>query len=270
MKIPLNVKTFNVLVTFNRPTPVRMLATTTFRGLLGHVLAEQSPELIAKIFKPGFNSDTPAPYSLAPENNQHSPANHLNFKLITFDPDGTAIETFDQIIHFCEGKHFGTSGSIIKSCEMSPGRWFENVIYNPIPQKISINFNSPVSFKYNGKKVTGENFTLPLLIYAIYNTITRLCKYYSINGQKPSLPKWPDVLGNSYVQKNNLEWISPKRYSSSQETTLNLSGLVGNIIIPNPTEQLLQILNFAALTGIGKNTVHGCGRITWNRIQSNK
>ena len=266
MNLPLNIRIADANIEFDRPTPIRMLATSTFRGLFGYALKETYPQLFDDFFKPGANSNIPVPFAIAPMDNPPSPSNYLKFKIITFDPSGEVIAAFDNTAQFCVGRNFGTSGAKIKSCSFSPGSWYESIIPTPLPQKISINFVSPVSFKYNGKKVVENNFTLPLLIYAVYNTFSKLCKHYSVNEQRPSLPKWPDVLGNSFVQKNNLTWVSPKRYSSSQETTLNLSGMVGNIIIPYPTETLLRILNIAALTGIGKNTVHGCGRITWHRI----
>ncbi|GEM_PF-2161443 len=264
MNIPINIRIADVNVEFDRPTPIRMLATTTFRGVLGYAVADLSPKAVSKFFKPGFNSNVPAPYALAPLDNPPSPSEYLKMKMVTFDPEGEVIAAFDNAAEYCVGRKFGLSGSKIKSCTFSPGFWYETVIPSPLPHKISINFVSPVSFKYNGKKVDSKNITLPLIIYSIYNTISTLCRHYAVNDQKPSLPKWPDVLGNSFVQKNNLTWVNPKRYSSSQETTLNISGMVGNIIVPNPTTTLLRLLNIAALTGIGKNTVHGCGRITWH------
>ena len=236
MNLPLNIRIADVFVEFDRPTPVRMLATTTFRGMLGHVLAEHYPELVSKIFKPGFASDIPAPYALAPEKNPKSPSNYFKFKLITFDPDGFTIETFDNLIHFCEGKHFGTSGSIIESCEMEPGTWFENTISEYIPKQISVNFVTPTSFKYKGKKVLPNIFSLPILIAAIYNTFKKLCKHYAYDNTF-SFPHHEEILGHGYIIQNNLKWVSPRRYSSSQETTLNLSGLVGNIIIKNPKSE---------------------------------
>ncbi len=266
MNISLNFRIADIHIEFDRPTPIRLLATSTFRGLFGYAFKEACPELFDNFFKPGANSDTPPPFAFIPLNNPPSPSDFLDFKIVTFDTSGEVISAFDYAAKFCEGREFGSSGSKIKKCDFAPGSWNEPTIPELAPRKISINFVSPVSFKYNKKKVLPKDITLPLIIYGIYNSINKLCRFYAVDDQNSSLPKWPDLLGNSFVQKNNLEWVSPKRYSASQNLPLTLSGIVGDIIITTPTKTLLTLLNIVALMGLGKNTVHGCGRITWNVV----
>lgn len=122
-------------------------------------------------------------------------------------------------------------------------KYFKNIVLTLV---------TPLRIKKDGVFVVDESITLESILNSIYS------RSLSIQGKKieklPFIPKYEIISKDIYF--NDL-----KRYSNLQKTSMNLGGIMGEIVISNIDEKSFNLLCLGELIAVGKQTVFGLGKI---------
>lgn len=70
-----------------------------------------------------------------------------------------------------------------------------------------------------------------------------------------------DLATTVAIVESELEWVSFRRYSSRQETSVSLAGMVGSIHYHGDMRQFLPLLRYCEKVHLGKATTFGFGKI---------
>ena len=258
----LTVQSAKGVVRFDRPAPVRHLATATLRGLAGHLLTKVAPELTKIYFKPGQGNHLPPAYLFQPLFDRSGAEIGFPFRIVTWDRPGKLLPAFMEGLGRANGCPFADSGAAIRGIEFaSPEEIRFPGIRNIGPvQKLYL--HTPVRLK-KGKKtgwISEKEITLGHIIKASVNRINTLSESYG-NGEK--LDPLPYMAEASLAREltRNLRWVSPRRRSTSQGKNIALSGVIGAMHIQGISSTLVSLLSSIAAFHIGKHTAEGCGYI---------
>ena len=62
------------------------------------------------------------------------------------------------------------------------------------------------------------------------------------------------------IIEDNTRWVDWERYSSRQDSRMNLGGLVGRVTYQGPLSAFMPLLKFGELIHVGKGAVFGMGK----------
>jgi len=131
-------------------------------------------------------------------------------------------------------------------------------LYDAEADSILVEFISPLRIKKEGhyiSTVTGEN-----LINACARRIAILSSLY---GEYREIVL-PTTLPSSQIIDQR--WKNRIYYSSRQQTSMKLGGVVGKLIIKGPIDKTtIALLHAGSIFHVGKNVVFGLGRIKLSR-----
>jgi CRISPR/Cas system endoribonuclease Cas6 (RAMP superfamily) len=135
-------------------------------------------------------------------------------------------------------------------------RPLSELLITPRSSEISLRLKSPLKLVTDGK----VNFK-PSVRDIASNILRRLGNlYYFYEGNELTL-EFERLLteAESAQSETSLRKVSAVRYSSRQNQTISVGGLVGEINIKKPSVDLSQLLMIGQLVGIGKSTTMGLG-----------
>jgi len=120
------------------------------------------------------------------------------------------------------------------------------------PQKvIKLEFLTPIRLKKQNRFLTKDVELLDILL--------------SIHRRKQDLKKQAykkiEINKTYKIISKHLHYQELVRKSNKQNTTMNLGGLMGEMIISNITKELYELLKLGEVIGVGKSTVFGLGKI---------
>ncbi len=120
-------------------------------------------------------------------------------------------------------------------------------------------FRTPLTLKYQGEFIS--EFHMEAIWNAIRRRIYMLECYegiteniHELEDLRSDMLRIPDIVRQEY------EWIAVRRYSSTQERRMRLTGIKGYLELDSVPEDMLPILAAGELIHIGKNTSFGFGR----------
>jgi hypothetical protein len=129
------------------------------------------------------------------------------------------------------------------------------------PSLLELHFETPLRLKRRGRLVTPGEFGLPVLLHALRDRLFDLQVLY---GQRPAAsPRaWIDDAALELpALATDLAWRDWTRYSSRQDTLMQLGGLVGRIWVSGEAiERLWPLLWLGQWVHVGKATSMGLGR----------
>lgn len=132
-----------------------------------------------------------------------------------------------------------------------------------LPKQIQLNFHSPVRLKQNQKNIVAESFSFHAFFSALLRRISLISYFHT------DTPLDTDFAGLSRrardvpILSRRLQWYDWSRYSSRQQTEMNMGGLVGAVTLD--TEALTEFWPYLWLgqwTHVGKGTSMGMGGYT--------
>lgn len=130
--------------------------------------------------------------------------------------------------------------------------------YSVENDSILVEFLSPLRIKKEGRyisSITGEN-----LINACARRISILSSLYGEYSEVVLPTKLPSS------QIIDQRWKNRVYYSSRQQTSMKLGGVVGKLIIEGPIDKtIIALLDAGSIFHVGKNVVFGLGRIKLSR-----
>ncbi|MCD7715315.1 MAG: CRISPR system precrRNA processing endoribonuclease RAMP protein Cas6 [Lachnospiraceae bacterium] len=118
-------------------------------------------------------------------------------------------------------------------------------------------FLSPLNMKFQGKELT--DFSGEAVTKGAVRRIQMLNYYLGREMAAPRIEEYP-VLGSSHAKKEDIH-----RYSSTQESKMQISGITGRAVMESVPDECLEYLLAGELTHIGKNTSFGFGKYIINK-----
>lgn len=276
----LKIRSAECVLYFDQRAPLRPLATATIRGLAGHLLTATQPDLVGRWFKRGHQaqlsadreteescgksvgfkpSHLPPAYLFEALRHEFAFSESLPFCIRTWDQEGELLPAFLNALKLAGDRPFGETGVKIRSASFSQiERWeFEESRQSIRPA--AVEFLTPVRLKASGRWLGKFDVTLGHLVEAAIRRLDLLSVHYG-NKSALSVPAFISAASKVRETARSLDWVSPRRRSSSQGIDIELSGLVGEIRFAEIPGMLVDLLNAAALFHIGHKTAEGCGQ----------
>lgn len=242
---------------FDRPAPIRRLATATLRGAYGHSLLTCAPEVARRWFKPGGNA--PAAYVFQALHDRPHTDDGLHFRMICWDPEGALADTFPAAVAGLRGRPFGESGARIAVAVPRP---VEELRFIPVDADLDgvvLHLVTPLLLKSGGRPLTADRLTLAAIAESVARRINQLSRQH---GAGTTLD-WEALapLTDVCETRREIKWVAPRRRSSIQDASIALSGWVGRLEyarLPAPVADLIQA---ASALHVGRHAVEGCGHL---------
>lgn len=125
-------------------------------------------------------------------------------------------------------------------------------------KEIILRLETPLRIKKDGKFVLDENIELESILNSIYQRSLALQ-----NKEFEKLPFKPKYK----IKSKDIYFNDVKRFSSVQNTSMQLGGIMGEMWISDIDEQSFRLLKLGELIGVGKQTVFGLGKISIGAIK---
>ncbi|AUB81703.1 CRISPR system precrRNA processing endoribonuclease RAMP protein Cas6 [Candidatus Thiodictyon syntrophicum] len=139
----------------------------------------------------------------------------------------------------------------------------------PAPALVRLRLLTPLRIKHHGRFIGPEQFTLTDLLRHLYNRLQRLALMYGGQPQTFDWPKAQALLSGLRLQDPALTWHDWTRYSSRQQTLMQLGGLMGDLVIGGPAlSQVWPELWFGQWAHVGKGTAFGLGAYRLEAIEN--
>ena len=130
----------------------------------------------------------------------------------------------------------------------------------PAPATVRLRLVTPLRIKRGGHFLGARDLTAADLVHALYRRLRTLAQ---LHGGDPDafdlhqVPRTPDTLS---LRPEGLRWHDWTRYSSRQDTLMQLGGLVGELVLAGPAlSTVWPALWLGQWTHVGKGTAFGLG-----------
>lgn len=255
----LNLMMQEGVIEFDRPTPVRRLATATLRGLTGQALLQYRPELVQRWFKPDPDGNRAPAYAFQPLHSEAGLLTEFPFRVMTWDPDGELAEGIAQALQDAAGMPFGQSGALVTNVTVPSPR--KMPFHKNAFETARIVLHSSLRVRHGNAMVREDQLVAGHLVEAAVSRINKLSIEY---GNGLQLDALSFLAASVFIKetRRNLRWVAPRRYSSTQDQTINLSGIVGHLEITAIPSLISNLLSAASVINIGRSTTNGCGYIS--------
>ena len=129
------------------------------------------------------------------------------------------------------------------------------------PQPITLHLQTPLRIKHHGRFIGPGHLTAADLLRALISRVDTLRDLYGPADASSNTGTLYDALPDVQISQAELRWHEWTRYSSRQQTSLQMGGLVGRLqLTGDGLHPLLPLLHFGQWTHIGKGTSLGLGR----------
>jgi hypothetical protein len=134
--------------------------------------------------------------------------------------------------------------------------------WEPI-EEVGLQFLTPTKLIFQGKPLAPSQLTFSLLMRNLLRRSSLLGELYGGTHTEPAyfqmlLKQAAEV----QVMYNHLAWHAWQRYSSTQNTTVDMSGMVGEIAFRGKLDLFLSFLLWGELIHLGKGVTTGMGKYT--------
>jgi hypothetical protein len=127
---------------------------------------------------------------------------------------------------------------------------------------IKIIFLTPQRYKHHNHLVDIDNFNFNNWFLSALNRINSIKAIFSPNPELIDLKKIINTIKDIKPISLKIKKQNIIRYSSRQKTTMNLDGIVGEMILKSADiQQIWQYLHLSQFINIGKSTTMGLGRV---------
>lgn len=134
-----------------------------------------------------------------------------------------------------------------------------------MPKRVELTFHTPLRIKLNQKNLTADNFSFGALFSTLLRRISMISYFHTDTPLNTDFAGLTAQAKQIAIAKHNLQWFDWTRYSSRQQTEMNLGGLVGNITLDTDgLDNFWPYLWLGQWTHIGKATSMGLGAYSIN------
>ncbi|HMO50109.1 MAG TPA: CRISPR system precrRNA processing endoribonuclease RAMP protein Cas6 [Kiritimatiellia bacterium] len=247
------------VVYFDRPMWVRRLASATLRGFSGHRLREHFPEVCDTYFKPVAEGKPSACVFLNLDTFAYE-GETFQFRIISCAPGLDVITTIQEALDRGRGLPFGNQGALLQYVE-----WHETIRlafegYHGHNPEARIILATPTQLRIAKRTISEYEINLAHIVRACVTRLNALSKAY---GNGLQLEEAPYLAESAFARESDrrLRFVTPKRWSSTQDQGINLAGVVGSMRYTGVHPSLTDLLYTANVLHVGRHTSEGCGRV---------
>jgi hypothetical protein len=139
---------------------------------------------------------------------------HINLQLIRLEQRTDLTGKWDTI--------FTPGGTLAPSPALSPS-------IPPCPAQVTLHFDTPLRLKREGRNVTPAQFEFADFFINLMRRISMLEYFHADNTQESDYAKLAETARAVAFTHKALHWHDWKRYSSRQQTTMSMGGLIGSV-----------------------------------------
>lgn len=132
-----------------------------------------------------------------------------------------------------------------------------------MPKKITIIFHSPVRIKQDNKNLAAGHFGFGALFGSLLRRISMICYFHTDTPLETDFAGLSAIARNIQFSTQNLHWYDWTRYSSRQQTEMQMGGLLGSVSLNmQGLDDFWPYLWLGQWTHVGKGTSMGMGAYT--------
>lgn len=132
-----------------------------------------------------------------------------------------------------------------------------------MPEKINITFHSPVRIKQDNKNLAASHFSFGALFGSLLRRISMICYFHTDTPLETDFAGLAAAARDIQFSAQSLRWYDWTRYSSRQQTEMQMGGLLGTVSLNmQGLEVFWPYLWLGQWTHVGKGTSMGMGAYT--------
>ena len=152
------------------------------------------------------------------------------------------------------------SRTIYQNSELLPQQPAELPAIPAMPNRIEITFHSPLRIKQDNKNLAVREFNFGSLFSTLLRRISMISYFHTDSPLETDFAALTAKARNVQFVSQQLKWYDWTRYSSRQETEMNMGGLVGSVYLDmQDLEDFWPYLWLGQWTHVGKGTSMGMG-----------
>ena len=180
------------------------------------------------------------------------------------DGIGGKRQVFD-LIQIDELDTRGNSQSIYQNGALLPQQPAMSPSVPDMPARVELTFHTPLRIKHEQKNVTPNNFSFGAFFSTLLRRISMISYFHTDTPLDTDFAGLTAQAKQVAIAQQELHWYDWTRYSSRQQTEMNLGGLVGSITLDtNGLEAFWPYLWLGQWTHVGKATSMGLGAYSIN------
>lgn len=130
----------------------------------------------------------------------------------------------------------------------------------PLPNCITLTFDSPLRIKQDGKNITPDHFNFGALFSTLLRRISMISYFHTDTPLETDFAGLTAKARTVQFRESNLHWYDWTRYSSRQQTEMNMGGVLGSATLDmHGLEDFWPYLWLGQWTHVGKGTSMGMG-----------
>lgn len=134
-----------------------------------------------------------------------------------------------------------------------------------MPARIELSFHTPLRIKHDQKNLTADNFNFGALFSTLLRRISMISYFHTDTPLDTDFAGLTAKARTVEFHEPQLHWYDWTRYSSRQQTEMNMGGLLGSIDLNmQGLEEFWPYLWLGQWTHVGKGTSMGMGAYTIN------
>lgn len=157
----------------------------------------------------------------------------------------------------------GNASPIYQDGELQTQNPPASPICPPLPDRITLDFHSPLRIKQDGKNRTSADFNFGTLFSTLLRRISMISYFHTDTPLETDFAGLTAKSRSVQFRESNLHWYDWTRYSSRQQTEMNMGGLLGSVTLEcDELEDYWPYLWLGQWTHVGKGTSMGMGAYT--------
>jgi len=157
----------------------------------------------------------------------------------------------------------GLSETIYQNGELKP---LPAAILQPlpaIPKQIEITFHTPLRIKQDNKNLATRQFNFGAFFGTLLRRISMISYFHTDTPLETDFAALTAQAKTVQFSSQQLKWFDWTRYSSRQQTEMNMGGLIGSVLLEmDGLEEFWPYLWLGQWTHVGKGTSMGMGAYT--------
>ena len=159
----------------------------------------------------------------------------------------------------------GSSSLIYQDGELKPQQPATTPPIPAIPESIELTFHTPLRIKHDQKNITVDNFNFGALFSTLLRRISMISYFHTDTPLDTDFAGLTASAKHVQITGQALKWFDWTRYSSRQQTEMNMGGLVGKIQMDTAgIDEYWPYLWLGQWTHVGKATSMGMGAYSIN------
>lgn len=157
----------------------------------------------------------------------------------------------------------GQNATVYQEAELRDLQPLQSPSLPEMPKKINITFHSPVRIKQDNKNLAASHFSFGALFGSLLRRISMICYFHTDTPLETDFAGLTVAARNIQFSSQNLHWYDWTRYSSRQQTEMQMGGLLGSVSLNmQGLDDFWPYIWLGQWTHVGKGTSMGMGAYT--------